>query len=1080
MKFLQKKLFAFFSKNLLNGIMKILILVSCLTLFGFSPNSGFTQTIKVEKTKTITVQELFQLIKGETGYEFIFRYDLIQNAPGVNVTKGTFKMSYLLETALAPIDCTYELSEGTIIVKKQVKQKKLDAPIKITGKVTDVNGIPLTGVTIMIKGSSVGTFSDQNGNYSITVPASNDTLEFYYLGFKTFSTVVGRQTTIDVQLFEDAQELDETVIIGYGSSRKRDLTGSISSIKAENISSQPAANPLQAMAGRMAGVNVEQANGLPGSAVNIQIRGRNSLQSGSQPLYIIDGVPFNNDAINKFSLIAANGNISPFSNINPADIDRIDVLKDADATAIYGARGANGVVLITTKRGQTGKAKLDINVYSGFGNVSRFVPMLNTAQYLELRNEAFANDGVTPDEYNAPDLLLYDQKAYTDFQKLMMGGSAPVNNIQGTLSGGNENVKYLASVGYRNEGTVFPEDFASKRISTRMNLDYTSTDKKFFATFSAAFSKDITNLPTIDVSNSYSLPPNYPLYNEDGSFYWDYAQMNPLAQLKQKYKGITNTLIGNAVLTYNPINNLSFKARIGYNETNLDQKAAFPLNSLPPYYLASYAQFGASKTTNYVLEPTVDYSFNRDNWSLKALAGASWQTNDSNGSFIQADNYTSDALLFSMMGAGLLTPIYEDVSSYNFTSLFGRLTYDYGSKYLLNVNYRRDGSSKFGANNRFGNFGSIGGAWVFSKESFIEDNISFLSFGKLRVSYGVTGNDQIQNYLYLPLYTPGNIYDGGASLKVTNFENPDIQWETTRKFEVGLDFGFSKDKLNATFNYYNNRSDNQIVYTQLPTQSGFMRYQNNIDALIENTGFELELSSKNISTDNFSWTSNFNITLPKSKLLSYPGLSETSTQYKIGRPVPYTLLYDYAGVDPQTGAAIYNGDDPFTPDFKEVNIGTPFYGGISNSLSYKNWSMDFLFRFSHAKGATSRLSQYKGDSALGNMINEPTSVLDRWRQPGDQNTRFPGATTTYGTDIYNGYDYYAYSSANYGDISYIQLQSANLSYSLPKAFIDKVKMNAFSIYIQGQNLFSIEKSKYRNAGIMPPLQTFVLGFNCSL
>lgn len=1077
MKFLQKKLFAIFRKKPLNGFMKIFIFLFCLTLCGFSPNKGYTQNIKIDKSKTVSVQELFKLIKAETGYEFVFRNDLIQNAPRVPLKKGTYKIDYLLKNALAPIGCEYELSERTIIVKKQKKQKN---SLKITGKITNNRGIPVMGVNVTLNGTSTVSFSDSNGDYSIVVSSSEDLLEFSSVGYTTVFIIVGNQNSIDVEMLEEILELEETVVIGYGSSSKRELTGSVSSIKATDINSQPAANPLQAMAGRMAGVRVEQVNGLPGSSFNVQIRGQNSLQSRAQPLYIIDGVPFNNDAMNQFGIMAANGNLSPFSNINPTDIERIDVLKDADATAIYGARGANGVVLISTKRGQLGKSKLDINIYSGFGQVDRFVPMLNTQQYLDLRKEAFANDGEIPNIYNAPDLLVYDQKANTNFQKLMMGGSAPVTNIQGTFSGGNENIKFLVSGSYRKEGTVFLGDFGSKRISTRMNLDYLSTDKKFSATFSAAFSKDKTNLPSIDLSNAYKLPPNYPLYNEDGSLFWDEFQLNPLAQLKQRYEGNSNTLLGNAILNYSPVENLSFKTRIGFNETNLDQKTAYPTTSLSPFNLTSLAQFGTGKTSNYVLEPTIDYAFYRNNWSLKALAGASWQTNDASGSSIQGSNYSSDALLYSIMGAGIITPISQDVSNYNFTSLFGRLTYNYDRKYLINLNYRRDGSSKFGINNRFGNFGSIGGAWLFSEESFLANSNSFLSLGKLRMSYGITGNDQIENYLYLPLYKPGNTYDDNATLRVTTFENPDIKWETTRKLEFGLDFGFFKDKINTTANYYRNRSSNQIVYTQLATQSGFRGYQSNIDALIQNSGLELELSSKNITTTNFNWTSSFNITFSNSKLISYPGLPETSTTYAIGRPLPYVTVQDYTGINPQTGAATYNVDDIGFANLIEANIGKPYYGGISNALNYKNWSIDFLFQFSHTKGFVNKLSEYNNEAVLGNMANQSTAVLNRWRQAGDQNTNFPGASTTYGSEIYNGYDYYRYSSANYGDLSYIRLQSANLSYSLPKAYTDKLNISSCSIYTQGQNLFSVEKSKYANAGKMPPLRTLVFGINCSL
>lgn len=1066
-------------RRLLLLLMRTYLYLLCSTVFALNvENSTAQESVKIDIDKEVTVDEVFDIIKNQTNYHFIYPDDLFDSAPKVKLKKGTITVDKLLKDSMpsANFSILYSNNKQIIIKPRSSKQQRI-----ITGTITDQNNHPMSGVTIIVKGEykAISTFSNEEGKYSIVVKNAENVLTFSFLGYQTIDKFTGDSDVIDIIMKEDILELGEAVVIGYGSSTKRDLTGTVSSIKSSAITNQPVGNALQAMSGKMAGVRVTQENGLPGSSFNVQIRGQNSLQSGVQPLYIIDGIPFTNDAINRFGSSAANGSLSPLSSINPSDIDRIDVLKDADATAIYGARGANGVVLITTKRGKTGKATLDINAYKGSGKVSSFAPMLNTAQYIELRREAFANDGEIPDAFTAPDLFLYDQNAYTNFQKLLLGGSAEVTNIQGTFSGGNEVMHFLVSGNYRKEGTVFPGESGSRRITSRINLDYKSPDKRFSAIISGAYSNDKTNLPSVDVSTAYSLPPNYPLYNPDGSLFWDDYQMNPLAQLNQKYKGVTNVLMGNLMLDYTPVDNLAFKMRVGYNETNLDQKAAYPASSLPPYFLTSYAQFSNSKTTNFILEPTVDYSFKRDKWSLVALLGTSWQTNDFSGYSIQGDNYSSDALLNSIMGAGRLTPIYQEVSEYNFNSVFGRLTYNYEHKYIVNVNYRRDGSSKFGANNRFGNFGSVGASWLFSEESFLKENSSFLSLGKLRASYGLTGNDQISNYLYLPLYESGNSYDNSATLKVVGFENPNIKWETTKKLEFGLDLEFFKNKVSFTTNYYRNRSSNQIVLKQLATQSGFSLYQDNIDALVQNTGVEFELSSKNIVKADFTWNTSFNLTLPQSKLISYPGLSPTNTVYAIGKPIPYVSYYDYKEVDPETGAPTYNVDEDGNIKRIAARIGTPFYGGLSNTLTYKNWSLDFLFQFTHEKGFTNKVSQYNNEFVLGNMVNQPKAALDRWRQQGDMGTNYPAATTTSGTEVYTAYDYYDSSSASYGDISYLRLQSANLSYGIPKTYLDKLNMNSCSIYMQGQNLINMEKSKYRLAGTMPLLRTLVLGINCS-
>ena len=1102
---MKKKCVYISRENRYSWLRKILLTMKLsvfLFLFGILSAQGneiFSQTSLSIHVENASVEEVLEQIQKQCNYDFIYDYEYVKELKAIDIDFKDASLDNVLYEVLKNTNLDYRVEDKMIVLfpRENVipKQKEsISTPVQqqkkvITGQVTDKEGIPLSGVSVVVKGTVIGTSTDVDGNYSIEVD-DNHVLIFSFIGMQKQEVKISQRSVVNVVLITESQVFNEVQVIAYGTSSKRLNTGSVSSVKSEKLTSQPVSNPINALSGRASGVVIQQNNGLPGSSTTLQIRGRSSLSSGGQPLYVIDGVAFSNEHLNSHGISGASGGISPFSMINPMDIERIDVLKDADATAIYGARASNGVVLITTKRGETGKAKLDVNVYTGAGKVGHFIPMMNTEQYLSMRREAFKNDGVEPDEYNAPDLMAYDQKAYTNWQKLLIGGTAHTTDVQATLHGGSEMVKFLVNANFRNEGTVFPGDKGSAKAGARMNLDYDSKDGKFKATFSGSFSNDKTNMYAKDLTSFYSLPPNYPVYNEDGTLFWDYYQNNPIASLQQTYKGITNNLMGNSTLSYSPIDKLYLKVNLGYTQTTLEQKSKYPGSSYNPSFgKKSFAQFANSKMTNYIIEPTGSYSISGDNWTLNTLLGASMQSNITSSNSYEGYNYSSDVLLGTISGAGRVAA-YANNSEYSFASIFGRLNYNFKQKYILNVNYRRDGSSKFGENNRFGNFGSAGVAWLFSSEPFIKKGVPFLSFGKLRTSYGVTGNDQINNYLYLALYDIGSIYNNSASFNLRTLSNPNIQWETTRKYEMALDLGFFKDRLLLAANYYMNRSSNQIVSVKTATQSGFSYSMQNLDAVVQNTGLEFDLSSTNIDAEDFKWSTNFNISFPKNKLVSFPGLKESfyGSLYEIGKPISGIKYYQYAGVDSSTGKVLYTDkDNDGVPDYEYAPVGTPFYGGLSNTFTYKNWSFDFLIQFSHIKGQTNNISEYQYSSVVGTMANQNTSVLNRWRSSGDENTRFPGASANYGKEIFDSYNYYSHSNAHYGDASYVRFKSINLAYNLPNKWIEKLKISSARIYFQGQNLYTVTKNKYvldpETGGVwigtMPPLRTFVLGLNCS-
>lgn len=1074
----------------------------------------YSQTDRMDlSVRNGSIRDVLTEIDRHTKYKLVYSNSIIPEKSLVIEAKG-ITVRDVLQRALAGTELSWELLENDLIAIKPRAARQNQAG----GIVLDEYGNPLAGVSISIKDwrqqqgrIQMSTATDRNGHWSLMVPNDDITLVFTFLGYKTVEyapkQLAGQNGTVRME--PATGSLDEVVVIGYGTATKRLNTGSVSSISAKDIQNQPVGNPLAALSGRMSGVLIAQNNGIPGSSVQVQIRNQSSLQgttSGSIPLYVIDGVPFTNfnggipatDNLNSMGISGASGGMSPFSMINPSDIERIDILKDADATAIYGSRGANGVVLITTKKGSAGRTRVGVVFNSGITNVNRFIPMLELDEYLAIRREAFANDGTTPTVVNAPDLMLWDQHAATDWQKLLIGNTGHLTDVQANMSGGNDQTRFFFNSGYRRESTVFYGDHKNARFSSRLNLDHRSADGRFNAAFSVSYSNDDTDLPSSDITSAYNLPPNYPLYDDNGRFYWLTGSgiNNPLAVLDRKYIGSTNNLISNVNLMYKILPGLSAKANFGYTTTQLQQNNQTPASTLnPANNPTSSSTFSNTRAQNWIIEPTLDYLKDIGQGKLTVLIGTSFQQNSSGSQTITGTNYSNEALLGSLGAAGTVTTR-NDLVYYKYNAVFGKLNYDWNGKYLFNGTFRRDGSSRFGPKNRFGNFGAIGIGWVFSQEDFMVDNAKFLSFGKLRGSIGLTGNDQISNYIYLPLYSSSTPYLGQATMNLVTLPNESIQWETTHKLEFALDLGFFKDRVLLTANYFRNRSGDQITSASVATQAGYNSYTTNLPAVVQNTGLELELNTTNVAKGNFSWKTSTNFTFFQNELLEFPGLEQSfyASSYIVGEPINLIRLYRYLGVDAATGMATYedrdgngviNADDRYVAD-----IGTPFYGGFNNTFSYRGFELGVFFQFNHRFGVTKILN-----TRPGVMLNQNEYWLGRWNS-GNQGSAIPAATATAGSPLYTSYNQFTSSDAVYGDASYIKLRSVNLSYNLPSRWLSQVRMANCSVFVQGQNLFTWARNRYvldtettvqggpsglgtgTLGQVLPPLRTIVFGFNC--
>ncbi|MBG6063156.1 TonB-linked SusC/RagA family outer membrane protein [Flavobacterium sp. CG_9.1] len=960
---------------------------------------------------------------------------------------------------------------------------------QVSGTVTDFNG-PLPGVTVTIKGTNTAVITDFDGKYQIAASPSA-TLVYSFMGYKTVSMPINALKTIDIVLQEDATTLQEVrVNAGYYSVKESERTGSIARITAKDIEKQPVTNVLAAMQGRMAGVNITQNTGVSGGSFDIQIRGQNSLRSdGNKPLYIIDGVPYASEALGSdLTGTVLPGGISPLNSINPGDIESIEVLKDADATAIYGSRGANGVVLITTKKGKEGKTKFTTNVSTGFGKVTRLMDLMNTSQYLQMRKEAFVNDGI-PYGFSDYDVNgTWDQNRYTNWQKEFIGGTAEFTDLQSSVSGGSSQTQFIVNGNFHKETTVFPGASNYKKGNIHSQLNHESENKKFRLNFSMGYTAQENNQPGIDITQqAILLPPNAPaLYDAQGNLNWENSTWNnPLANLNGKYISRTNDLFVNSLLSYNILPHLIAKTSIGFTDTRFDDSRTQPSTLYDPAYEvgSEYSSIYVNTTNrkSWIIEPQISWTKEFGKGKTEVLLGSTFQQQKTLQLVQEANGFSSNSLLYNLSSAFNVYDLLHEESVYKYQAFFGRVNFSWVNQYILNFTARRDGSSRFGAQKQFSTFGAIGSAWLFSNANFIKDNLPFLSFGKLRASYGTTGNDQIGDYQFLDAYgSSGNNYGGVVGLEPTRLFNPNFGWETNKKLEFALETGFIQDRIFLTAGWYNNQSSNQLVGIPLPATTGFNSLQANLDATVQNRGIELTLRTINFQKQSFNWTSSFNLTISRNKLLSFPNLkgSTYENQFVIGQPLNIKKVYHYTGIDPATGIyqfEDFNNDGVLTAaeDKQSIrDLNPKYFGGFQNTITYKNWQLDFLFQ------GVKQLN-YSGSYTTGipgTMTNQPATVVDRWQNSGDSALYQQYTTGVNGAAVSAFYNFYS-SDAMIVDASYIRLKNLSLSYTVSQQWLKGINCR---FVFQGQNLLTI--TSYRGAdpesrfsSSLPPLKVFTTG-----
>lgn len=970
----------------------------------------------------------------------------------------------------------------------------------VKGKITDAQtGLPISGASVTVKGEKKGVVSDDGGNFSLNISSSSKTIIITYIGYAPKEAEVTGNSTLEISLTQTSKSLSEVVVVGYGTKIKKDITGSVSQVNAKQINNTPVTSFETAIQGRAAGVFVEQQNGKLGQAINVIIRGGSSVTAGNQPLYVVDGIP-----VTAADLSGNGSSTNSLSDINMNDIASIEILKDASAAAIYGSRASNGVVLITTKKGKAGTSKIEFGYFTGTQNPTGEREFLNTKQYIDFFEQSAmgaANVEYNLGYYNSLKAAQKDWQSYVEgrFTRYSAGNEdwkkgkintnwqdeafqhAPISQYDLNVSGGTDKTKVYLSGQYLDQtGILIGNRF--KRLSARLNIDQQvrnwlsvgmnmnfarsknyrlSDDDQFSTPLQIVALSPIT--PVIDprtglTSGALDLSTgkpntNYPLY------------FNPLlASEDAYYNTLVNRTFGNVYLNATITSGLVFRSELGMDQLNQTEDSYF--GRLTARDIGVPDGSGSYATTQSLHYTTNNY-FNykktfADVHDLEATVGMSYEDESYDFSEADAEEFPSDA--YKKLNAGASkTGASSSSTTSTLVSYFARANYKFNDKYLVTLSDRIDGSSRFGANNKYGSFPAASVGWIISEEKFLQDS-RFLNFLKLKASYGLTGNNEIPNFASRGLYTY-SAYGGQAGQIPSQLPNPDLKWETTLGSDIGVEASILNNRIGFEFDYYNRKTKDLLLDVQVPGTSGFEAQLQNVGNLY-NHGFEIEINSTNISSKNFRWTSSFNFSRNVNKITNLDGqvLGSDINKALEGQPLGVFYAREFAGADPANGDALYytntlkadgSRDRSTTNDYNaasDVVVGNPnpdFIYGLDNAITYKDFDFDVLLQGVYGNQIYNGGGQFMSASGSNGFDNQTIDQLAAWKKPGDI-TMVPEARLFYPNGIDN-------SSRYISGGSYMRVKALSLGYNLPKNLLDRFKIDHLHIYVRAENLFTFTK-----------------------
>ena len=1070
----------------------------------------FAQTVSFGSNK-VTLKSAFEKIEQSSKYKVAYNSSQLDANRTVTLTKKSDDVFGMLNQLLKGTNCTYELEGNYIVIKSQHKGKAQShgKKIKVKGVVKDETGEPVIGATVMEKGSANnGVITDIDGNYTIEI-ASDGLLAVSYIGCKDQEIKVNGREVINVNLADDNKVLDEVVVVGYGVQKKRDVSTAVSSVKAEALANNPSTDFLQALAGKMPGVQVTVPSGDPEGSVSIRVRGVSTVNAGSDPLYVVDGVPMERG----------------FANLNTNDIESVEVLKDASAAAIYGSRGSNGVVLVTTKKGTSDKLSISYDGYVGIQNVSKKLDMMNAYEYAEFVKDARDNaylskvPGGSASDPNsvrpkgnmqiAADFFPYLQgvKGLTDtdwqdaiFRTAMTTG----HNV--SLSGKSNSINYFVSGNYmKKEGTIIGSDF--EKYGGRLNLSGQHKRLKFGVNFAPSYS--VSN--TVDASgaggivqSALMMPPIFPVYNADGSYNYqgngylrigtDYEHnevLNPVAMARLQ-SNVTDrmSITGKVYAELELMKGLSYKLSLGgdYYGAHNDKyrQSSLPLKG-KDYYDSPSNPVGYSSSSfffNWLVENQLTYTttINKKH-NITAILVQSAQKETKKTDNVTATDYPNDYI--QTVNGGTVTKGGSDKTQWSIASYLARVQYNYEGRYMLSAAIRTDGSSRFGKNNRWGYFPSASVAWRISDEQFFKNvkELSFINDMKIRASYGVTGNFEIGNYDHLATMSTDNYIlgaNGGLlqyGYKPDNIKRDDLSWEKNQMINAGVDLQMFDGYIGFSVDYYNTNTSNMLLYVPVPLLTGYSTSLQNIGK-VNNRGWELALTSQHTFANGFGYSFNANYAKNTNEvkelgpgnapIISTGSVGHAFYKTEVGKPIGnyYLLVQDGIFATAEDLKKYPHFDNTEVGDFRFVDVDgdgkldldkdrticgnymPKFTYGFGGKLWYAGFDMDFNFQGVYGNKILNLNKRYL-DNMEGNT-NGTKIALDRWRSPEN-----PGSgSVNKANRKQTGYNS-STSTWHLESGSYLRLQNLSLGYTLPRALTQKFKVEKLRVYVSGQNLFTI-------------------------
>jgi len=1041
----------------------IILLAACMQIYA----KGHAQHVTLSG-KNASLEKLFRDIEKQTGYVFFYDQKLIDKAPAVSVNLKNTTLEKALEACLKGQALTYSIVGKNIVIKQKEAlsppgparlTEQQDTMRNLTGRVTSDKGTALPGATVVIKGTNRGAATDGEGYFRLRVPR-NAAIVVSYIGYKSQEATVTDEGPMNFSLAEETRLTDEIVVIGYGTVKKSDLTGSLSQVKSKDINSYPSTNIMQALNGRAAGVRVMQNNGAPGGSISVRIRGTNSIMGGNEPLYVIDGFPYN-------------GNPTFLQN---SDIASIEILKDASSTAIYGSRGANGVVMITTKSGRKNDVTtVDVDAGYTIQSVSKKMDLMNAQQYALLYNEQAKNDGLDP-YFSQSQIDSLGRNPGTDWQDLVLR-KAPIYNISATVNGGTAKTKFSVSgAAYLQDGIVKGSDY--KRYNLRGNIEHdvskvvsVSLNTILTRLNSSRKNSSLGNRGNDLISAMLMSPPSLTPYLPDGSYrrlntaypFISNVIVNPLVRIYEEQDNIQgDRVFSNAAITIKPLNGLSIRISGGID--NLNDRVDIYRNIEPTVNSVGYAEVRTTQQTGLLNENVITYEKEINQHSFNIMGGFTYQNNTTTELNASGTGYLSDVTgtgdLESAATPGIPNSRY---SKWSLVSFLGRVNYSFADKYLFTASIRRDGSSRYSMENQWENFPSAAFAWKVSNEDFLR-NSTVISDLKLRTSYGLSGSTALNPYQTLNQLTAGNTIFGDAlyvSYAPGTTLPGDLKWETTRQFDIGADIGLLHDDLRFTLDYYHKKTSNLLNEVRLPASSGYEVTLRNVGE-IENKGFEFGVDANILKGDVF-WNVNANIAFNRNKVLKlyegqdifgdavYTGsLNDYVNLLREGQPLGIFYGYKEIGYT-EDGNLMYedfNKDGSISAADKTY-IGDPnpdFIYGLNSVTSWKGFELTVFIQGSQGNDIFNLNQAATLDLGMG--LNLPAEVYENHWTPENPNAKYPKITRALAANM---------STRFVEDGSYLRFKNIQLAYNLPVRKLGWNWVKSAQVYASGQNLITLTK-----------------------